>query len=62
MKSAKLYYILFISPRTCVFLVEYPRAVGKHFNLVAQKVSKDLESPGGNIYIFAEILGGPSLP
>ena len=61
MKSAKLYYILFISPRTCVFLVEYPRAVGKHFNLVAQKVSKVLESPG-NIYFFAEILGGPSLP
>ena len=61
MKSAKLYYILFISPRTCVFLVEYPRAVGKHFNLVAQKVSKVLESPG-NIYFFVEILGGPSLP
>ena len=53
MKSAQLYYILFISPRTCVFLVEYPRAVGKHFNLVAQKVSKDLGSPG-NIYLFAE--------
>ena len=40
MKSAKLGYILFISPRTCVFLVEYPRAVGKHFNFVAQKVPK----------------------
>ena len=45
MKSAKLYFILFISPRNCVFLVEYPRAVGRHFNSIAQKVSKDLESP-----------------
>ena len=53
MKSAKLYYILFISTRTCVFLVEYPRAVGKQFDWVAQKVSKDLEFPG-NIYLFAE--------
>ena len=53
MKSAKLYYILFISPRTCVFLVEYPSAVGEHFNLVAPKVPNDLESPG-NIYLFAE--------
>ena len=61
MKSAKLYYILFISPRTCVFVGEYPRAVGENFNLVSQKVPKDLESPG-NIYLFAEILGGPSLP
>ena len=61
MKSAKLYYILFISPRTCVFLVEYPSAVGEHFNLVAPKVPNDLESPG-NIYLFAETWGGDSLP
>ena len=61
MKIAKLGYILFISPRTCVFLVEYPRAVGRHFNSIAQKVSKDLESPS-NIYLFAELEVGTVCP
>ena len=60
MKSNKLYYILlFISPRFCVFLVEYCRAVGKTLILWPHQAS------GNSLVIFntlTKILMGPVCP